>query len=89
MRNNLSTIIFTMTLVKYLIQKSNQNSTIYFAYNSIAISLSTDLLYNGTNFFVLTSALTAIGWITRYLLVIGTSLFIKEIKLKFQLKEKR
>ena len=89
MRNNLSTIIFTMTLVKFIIQKSNQNSTIYFTYNSLAISLSTNLLYNGTNFFVLISTLTAIGWISRYLLVIGTPLFIKEIKLKFQLKEKR
>jgi len=89
MRNNLSTIIFTMTLVKYIIQKSRQNSTIYFAYNSVTISLSTDLLCSGKNFFVLTSTLTAIDWISRYLFVIGTSLFIKEIKLKFQLKEKR
>ena len=78
-----------MTLVKYLIQKSNQNSTIYFVYNFVAISLSTDLLYNGTNFFVLTSELTTIGWIIIYLLGISTSLFMKQIKSKFQLKAKR
>ena len=89
MRNNLSTVIFAMTLVKYIIQKSRQNSTIYFVYNSVTISLSTDLLCSDTNFFVLTSTLTAIDWISRYLFVIGTSLFIKEIKLKFPLKEKR
>jgi cation transport ATPase len=44
MRNHLSAIIFTMTLVKYAIQKLKRILTIYFAYNSLVITLATDLL---------------------------------------------
>lgn len=82
MKNDLSDIVFTVTLAKYSMKKIKQNLTISFAYNSIAISIAAGLLYGITNSLVLTPALAAIGWIISDSLVFGNSLFIKRFKLK-------
>jgi hypothetical protein len=87
--SDLSTVILTVTLVKYPIQKFKQDMPIYFAYNSVTFSLVAGLLCDVAISFVLAPALSEIGWITRYLFAIGVSLFKKKFKLKIQLIEKR